>query len=59
VHASLAQQPSHIPAPFPITIADQHLMITQHAIASGERAADLVREQIIRMRGRSHNLDTP
>jgi hypothetical protein len=33
-------------------------MIMQQAIGSGERATDLAHEEIIRMRGRSHNLDT-
>jgi hypothetical protein len=32
VHARIAQLASHIPAPFPVTIADQRTMIAEQAI---------------------------
>ena len=32
VHPRIAQQPSHIPAPFPITIPDHHAMVAQQAV---------------------------
>ena len=34
VHAGIAQQPSHVPAPLPVTITDQHAMVAQQAVGS-------------------------
>jgi len=45
VHPRIAQQPPHLPAPFPITITDQHAMIVQQAVSYGQRATDLAHER--------------
>ena len=50
VHPGIAQQLSHVPAPLPITITDQHAVIAQWPVGSGQRATDLAHEQIIGMR---------
>ena len=34
VHPGLAQQPPHLPAPFPVTIADQHAMVAQQPVSA-------------------------
>ena len=59
VHAGIAQQPSHISAPFPITITDEDAMIGQQAVGFSQPATDLTHEQIIRVRRGPHNLNTP
>ena len=59
VHAGLAQQALHIPAPLPVTVTDQHPMIAQQAVGCGERSADLAHEEIIGMRCGPHDLNTP
>jgi hypothetical protein len=59
LHPRITQQPSHVPAPFPITIPDQHAMVAQQVVGSGQRATHLAHEDIIRMRRGSHNLHTP
>jgi hypothetical protein len=50
IDPGIAQQTSDIPAPFPITITDQHVMIAQQVVGSSQRATDLTHEEIIRMR---------
>ena len=48
--------PSHLPAPFPITITDQHTMIALQTLGPGQRATELAHEDIIRMRRGAHDL---
>jgi hypothetical protein len=45
VHSGLVQQAAHIRAPLRSRGRDQHPMIAQHAVACGERAADLAHEE--------------
>ena len=59
VHASIVQLPTYVPAPLPVTIADQHAMIAQRAIGSGQRATDLAHEELVWIRRRPDNLDPP
>ena len=59
VHACIVQQPSHISAPFPITITDEDAMIGQQAVGFSQPATDLAHEEISRMRRGPHNLDPP
>ena len=59
VHPCIAQQPSHIPTPFPITITGQHAMPAQEPVGSNQRATDLAHEKIIPIWRGPHKLDTP
>ena len=59
VHPGIAQQLSHVPAPLPVTITDQHAMGAQQAVRRGQRATHLLHEQTVGMRGRPQNLDAP
>ena len=44
VHAGILQLPTYLPAPLPVTIADQHTMVAQQAIDCGQRATALARK---------------
>jgi hypothetical protein len=54
VHPGIAQQTSNVPAPFPITITDQHAMLAQQAVTASQRATDWAHEAISRMRRGPH-----
>ena len=59
VHASIVQFPTYVPAPLPVTIADQHAIPAQKAIGCGQRATDLAHEEIVWIRRRPDNPDPP
>jgi hypothetical protein len=59
VEAGLIRQPSHLPTPLPIPIADQHAVAAQQPDLSGrQRATDLLHKEIVGMRRRAEDLHT-
>ena len=58
VHAGIVQLPTYLPAPLPVTIADQHTMSVQHAVIRRcHEAHDLAHEHVIGMGSGSEYLD--